>query len=382
MSNDVVRRVGQVFVVGRLPTITYNPREKLGLEQQLDEYLEDRGTLLSVSGPTKTGKTTLLKSVTDDAIWLSGGDMSSKEDFWRRVSEEIDSESLETTDPKLNLSRIKRDLLATDRCLVVDDFHYIGQDVQLAIVRSLKDLVFDGLAVIFASVPHRAYDAVRVEKEMTGRVTHLGISAWDDDELRSIARKGFRALNLNDLNDSLSRKLSKESFSSPHLMQQFCKRLCQDNGISETAPTVTDLRAPHSWADFFQKNAADASKTAFDLLAQGPRRRTDRIQRELQDGGKVDIYGAVLEAIAHTGPELSIGYDQLRASLRDVLSSEVPQRHEVTRVLDQMTKIAKEDIEGEPVVDYDGGLSTLHISDPYFAFYLRWGHADRTASSE
>lgn len=37
--------------------------------------------------------------------------------------------------------------------LVIDDFHYVPQDVQLAIVRGLKDLVFDGLGVVFASVP-------------------------------------------------------------------------------------------------------------------------------------------------------------------------------------------------------------------------------------
>jgi hypothetical protein len=28
---------------------------------------------------------------------------------------------------------------------------------------------------------------------------------------------------------------------------------------------------------------------------------------------------------------------------------------------------------GEPVVEYDEELSTLHVSDPYFAFFLRWG---------
>jgi hypothetical protein len=42
-------------------------------------------------------------------------------------------------------------------------------------------------------------------------------------------------------------------------------------------------------------------------------------------------------------------------------------------VLDQMTQIAKEKVEGEPVLEYDDQFSTLHISDPYFAFYLRWG---------
>jgi hypothetical protein len=66
-------------------------------------------------------------------------------------------------------------------------------------------------------------------------------------------------------------------------------------------------------------------------------------------------------------------YAELRVSLRDVLGSEPPQRHEVTRVLEEMTKIAREKIDGEPVVDYDVQLESLYISDPFFAYYLRWG---------
>jgi hypothetical protein len=72
----------------------------------------------------------------------------------------------------------------------------------------------------------------------------------------------------------------------------------------------------------------------------------------------------VLEAIAATGPLISITYEDLRSAIRSVIASPPPQRHEVTRVLDEMTKIAKR-MEGEPVVDWDGGsMSTLHISDP------------------
>ena len=38
-----------------------------------------------------------------------------------------------------------------------------------------------------------------------------------------------------------------------------------------------------------------------------------------------------------------------------------------------MTQIAREKVEGEPVLECDEEFSTLHISHPYFACYLRWG---------
>jgi hypothetical protein len=256
------KRVGEVFVVGRLPRITYNPRDDLGLEASLTTYLDDRGTILSVSGATKTGKTVLLRSVAPDAITLSGGAITSADDMWTQVAEQLGlwsevSRSDSNTDTsgrsweggasagiltgkrtgdsqtssmqESSLTRrmtpsvaARKALSGSVHVLVIDDFHYVARDVQLAIVRGLKDLVFDGLGVVLASVPHRAFDAVRVEKEMTGRVTHLNVTAWSADELMEIARLGFAALNLVDPGDKLARRLAEESFASPHLMKEFC----------------------------------------------------------------------------------------------------------------------------------------------------------------
>ena len=131
------------------------------------------------------------------------------------------------------------------------------------------------------------------------------------------------------------------------------------------------LKSPE-WGHFFAERSASAAKTAFQILARGPRQRTDRKPRIVKGGTVTDIYGAVLLGIAYTGPLTELTYEGLRAALKKVLDDELPQRHEVTRVLEEMSKIARDSIEGEPVVDYDESLSTLHVSDPYFAFYLRW----------
>ena len=155
-------------------------------------------------------------------------------------------------------------------------------------------------------------------------------------------------------------------------MQDFCLQYCKADGVRHSETERRAIEPPADWDAFFRGRAPSASKAAFDLLVKGPP-RTDRIPRHLKDGTETDIYGAVLAAIAYTGPVTELPYDQLRAALRDVLEGDLPQLHEVTRVLLAMSKIAREQIEGEPVVDYDESYKTLHISDPFFAFYLRWG---------
>lgn len=411
-------RLGEVFVAGGQPTVTYVRREHLGLEEQIRTYLEIPFKILSVSGPTKTGKTVLVRSVLPrlDSFWVSGGQVRTENDFWERILEQVggftetsatnteqeaqkdvrefdasakiagfgggaksvhadERSSGMTSGQKRTVSASTAAvaaLLKQKRPVVIDDFHYIDQAVQLRIVRSLKDPVFEGLPVVVLSVPHRAFDPVRVEREMTGRVAQVQVPFWDPEELRAIADKGFAELNVR-AGAPIVDRLIQEAFSSPHLMQDFCAGICLANNIVETRAEPFDLRAPDNWADFFRARAAGTSKSAFDRLAIGPRQRTDRMARQLKNGETCDIYTAVLLAIAKTGPLTQLRYEDVRQGLREVLDDVIPQSNEVTRVLEQMSRIAHEEIQGEPVVDWDKEFSTLHISDPFFAYYLRWG---------
>jgi hypothetical protein len=397
--------------------VTYNPREELHLEQRVQDYLDERHRILSLSGPTKCGKTVLLKRIVPtDCAWISGGSIATSAEFWELVADKLGLYGKNTTEygsaeadgtevegggrvgipgiatagakgkASFETTKTTRQSVSRDRPLVnlvseelrenkipiiIDDFHYLPAKVQLEIVRGLKELVFEGVPVIFASVPHRAFDAVRVEKEMTGRVEQLGIGFWSEQELAGIATQGIAALNA-EVDGSVVERLIREAFQSPHLMQDFCLNLCKASGVRESQGEVQKIAAP-DWSEFFASRAPGASKSAFELLVQGPRQRSDRMERVLVDGTTTDIYGVVLAGIAATGPLTALDYLELRTSIKDVLRSDAPAHHEVTRVLEKMAQIARDDIEGEPVVDYDDERNTLFISDPFFAYYLRWG---------
>lgn len=417
-------KVSQVFVAGGQPTVTYNPRSQLNLDKSVQDYLSTLYKILSVSGPTKSGKTVLVRKILplEQAIWVSGGQIDKLQTFWEHVIQRLDaftSVEVAQTDQRSGAGATEvagslmpqgmgvsgkdttskgwtnsdgetwrrsvspgvvgpKALKDARIPLVVDDFHYINTKTQGEIVRAIKDAVFEGVPVVFISVPHRAFDSVRVEREMTGRVQQLSVPQWNSEDLQRIATDGFSALGLN-ADPAVLATLADESFASPHLMQDFCGQLCRDQGLTETVSPPKRLEPPKPWDEFFRKQAAGAAKSAFDRLAIGPRQRTDRIERRLKNGEKCDIYLAVLLAIAETGPKAQLSYEEIRSALRDILDDSIPQAHEVTRVLDQMSKIAHEEIEGEAVVDWDKEFSTLHISDPFFAYYLRWGASKASA---
>jgi Tfp pilus assembly protein PilO len=67
----------------------------------------------------------------------------------------------------------------------------------------------------------------------------------------------------------------------------------------------------------------------------------------------------------------TLEYEQVRSALRELLE-ELPQAHEVSSVLEHMSKIQADEAASAPVFDWEKQERRLHIIDPYFAFFLRW----------
>lgn len=398
-----------VFVPGGYPYYTYNSRETRDLEQKVQSVHENLCKLVVVTGHTKSGKTTLVQKVLprETAIWIDGGGINDEEDFWSTIIDELelfqeveelnattrtkgvsgeasvegsvivakgkgavgarienaDSTSLKLSRALSSKSTALAGLRSSRTPLVLDDFHYLPKPMQGSVVRALKPIVFSGVPIIIIAIPHRRYDAVKVEKEMTGRILSVEVPVWTEQELSYIPLTGFRLLNREVTPGQIS-SLACESIGSPHLMQEFCRE------FSRQSNEPIDLNY------IFQSTAENTiGRPIFDKLAHGPRQRSDRIQRQLKNGQTVDIYGLVLEALAHIKPGLvTLEYEDLRSAIREICIPEnVPNVQEVARVLKHMAEISATDESSTPVIDFDEEEKRLHVTDPFFAFYLRWG---------
>ena len=253
--------------------------------------------------------------------------------------------------------------------LVIDDFHYLPKELQGGVVRALKPLVFDGLPVVVIAIPHRRYDAIKVEKEMTGRILPLTIPVWSEDELNFIPETGFPLIGQR-VEPEINKKLAQEAIGSPHLMQEFCRAIAKTGQLS--AGVFEDEGS--ELEEIFGDVAETIGRPIFEKLARGPRQRTDRVRRQLKDGREVDIYELVLHGLAHLKPGLiTLEYEDIRSGIREVSGGQIPQLHEVARVLKHMATIAATDQSSTPVIDFEESDKRLHVTDPFFAFYLRWG---------
>ncbi len=417
--SETILEYVDVFVPGGFPLHTYNPRDSLQLEAKLADAAKNLCKLAIVTGHTKSGKTVLARRIlpTDKAIWVNGGQVSQEEEFWQIIvnglglAQEYEKQVTEGTaktlgtegkaeagfivakasgqlswdfsqkhDNTISSSRhlssrvvVLQGLRASLTPLVIDDFHYLPNELQGNLVRALKPLIFDGLPVVIIAIPHRRYEAVKVEREMTGRIMTIDIPVWSEDDLRFIPDKGFSLLGYT-ISPETTMSLAQESIGSPHLMQDFCRTICRLKGLHRSSQLRELPLSSNEIDSVFREVANSMGRPMFEKLARGPRQRSDRVQRELTDGRKVDIYRLVLQALANLKPGLiSLEYEEIRNSIRDVAARPIPQLHEVARVLKHMSTIASSDRSSTPVIDFDEADKKLHITDPFFAFYLRWG---------
>ncbi|HHW1460017.1 TPA: hypothetical protein ACUS1X_000623 [Escherichia coli] len=329
------QRASQVFVPGGMPKLTYVERSEGEVHGKLESAKDNLCKLVTLTGQTKSGKTVITRMVfpvmDDDVVWIDGGSITTEDDIWEQVLEKLNGyHSIEVnsgensaiavsgkvsgtasafvvkgtgeaglvqTDGKSNGNKKSRTISAkssalkvlsqTKSSLIIDDFHYLDRDLQGNFIRAIKPLVFDGVPVVLIAIPHRRYDAVKVEKEITGRLENISMPSWEMDELKQIAKVGFPLLNM-EVSDSVIDKIANESLGSPHLMQEFCKAICLANNVKETLPSKLVINSLDD--DIFRKVAESTGKIVFDKLASGPNQRTDRIPRKLKSGEEVDIY--------------------------------------------------------------------------------------------
>lgn len=394
-------KLKDVFVAGGIPKLTYIPRTHLQLESRLKNGLDEGHQIIALTGPTKTGKTVLCRTVLKgrETLWIDAGQIESVEEFWGLGAEKlsIPQEVAQTSGKGLKAGvnyvvvvegeysgQIEKRYYPSAKaavlghckkngiCIVVDDFHYLTDQDQKSIIRALKSEIFDGLEAIFIAVPHRAFDTIQNEREMEGRFIHIEIPAWETDELRSIAEKGFPALNV-EFRAEDAEEFARESFGSPILMQRFCLRICSEYNIDETLASKRNIRpSDDKKMEIYAAVAQSYGFPTFKILAEGPQSRTDRLPRKLKGSDdEVDIYSALLRAIAQTGPEAVLPYDDIRDAMRQTVEDKsMPQKQQITNSLSYMSREARSKIKGEPPLEWRD--ETLYLTDPSLMFYLRW----------
>ncbi len=337
-----------VFIAGGQPTITYVDRAHLRVEETFAQAMKVPNQIVSLAGPTKSGKTVLCRTVLGSSsyVWIEGGQIQATSELWDKCCYilnypmeiaksskneskggakiglfdwlSIDGSILSANETKRtykidSMAAAIRHLKEQKIALIIDDFHYLPTGARTTFLRNIKGPVFDGLKIVLLSVTHRGLDAVKAEGELQGRVYSVITPEWATDDLKKIATQGFVALNVS-YSDSVISRLALEAQSSPFLMQKLCWEVCAGLGISTRPEQPIVISAKYDFVPICQRLSKDFGHPIYKKLEVGPQSRKRRMKRRLKSGGSADIYKAILMAIAATGPKSTVVYEDSERS--------------------------------------------------------------------
>jgi len=410
---------GDVFQPASFPEYTYVTRqvsERETYEAKLKRALQTKGMLTFVTGASKSGKTVLCHKVIekDNLIEVSGSHIHDVTDFWIQIAEalllpvEVEVTSGENKEFTINaeiaaksgipfiaegnlrggtgfkdvnisstkekqqrsIKQIIEYMIENEKVLVIDDFHYIDNAVQLSIARILKNEIFYGLKVVVISLPHRSDDAIRLNPDLNGRVRFIMIEQWSKQELLQIPQTGFGLLNIN-ITPELIELLVEESITSPQLMQQICLNIafeCRTSNIQE----LTDKKFVCNVLEYITEDLQ--YQNIIEKIVSGPSHgRGKRKQYKLKDDdGMHDIYYVILKALAEDPPSVAITMDNIETRISSILApgEKQPRSLDISNTLDQVQKILDEC--GYRFEYMEWREQKLNVLDPLFLFYLRW----------
>jgi hypothetical protein len=285
-------KVQEIFTPNDTPTITYVDRSEHKLEETIRNYQQTPNVIVSISGPSKSGKTVLIKKVIqeDYIIPIVGAAINSADDLWDRALRwmgsptEVTFENNSTTELGLageaggkagipfivqgeakasvsttkgwgsgtssttrggGIEQVIKEIAGSEFVIFIDDFHYIKTEIREDVGRQIKVAAERGIKFFTASVPHRSDDVVRSNPELRGRVAAVDLEYWTIEELSQILRKGFAALNV-EIAPAVEMTFASEAFGSPQLMQSICLNLCYTLGLKEEMERYERVEISHA----------------------------------------------------------------------------------------------------------------------------------------
>jgi len=411
--------VFEIFTPGKTPVVTLVDDHLIKKKAAFLDALAQGGILISISGPSKSGKTVFVKNIVgaENLVPISGAGVSSSDELWLRVFHMIgtpieESEvaeqgttvtisgaakaagsaifakaeaslgasgamlSKQGSSKKASIDRLQlliKELAGTDFVIFIDDFHYIPYETQIEVSRQIKEAIDKGVKIACASVPYHSEDVLRANSDLRGRIVNIDFEYWPENSLRQIPQKGFRALN-GWVPDSTLDSLVAEVAGSPQLMQSLCLSASLESGVRETTSAPWTLQSDSDfYGEVCLRTAVGANySSTLEKLEEGPKTRgTDRNQYRLTDGSVGDVYSILLKAIALDPPTLHFRYSNLTDRIKKICETVNPSGSSVTGACLQIAQLAN-DGQARAIIDWDAAEDVLDIRDPYLLFYIRW----------
>jgi len=202
-------------------------------------YTIEQSTTRTASGQSKiNAKISAGVNVGIAQIGAGGGGESTSTDETATIEVALELDPSDVNDIIRALEEI-----AFSKFIVLEDFHYLPTDTQGSFSVALKAFhERSQITFIIVGVWLDENRLVQYNGDLTGRVLAVDADAWSRDELMEVIHSGERLLNI-EIDDAAAGSLVAGCFDSVYIVQESCYRLCNDEGLVETASQLRTIGA-------------------------------------------------------------------------------------------------------------------------------------------
>ncbi len=263
------------------------------------------------------------------------------------------------------LPQLAHYLRENNKRLILEDFHYLPDEVRKEIAFGLKALYEEKAYVVIVGIWSEQNLITYYNGDLTGRIEEINLT-WNKAELAQVLSKGEGALNI-EFAAGLKNQLIESTFDNVGLLQRLAEKICIDSKIFETSKekqVISDI---------------ELLKTARSQLVSDIRQRYNRITEVFRDGMRSDavlllyarIYNALLEA-ADIELISGISYDDLFNRIQKDASNVTVRTSDLTSALDKVERLQARKGVTPLLVSYSKDLRKLFLNDREFMFYRKY----------
>lgn len=260
-------------------------------------------------------------------------------------------------------------LRSGNKRLILEDFHYLPDEVRKEIAFGLKALYEEKAYAVVVGIWSEQNLITYYNGDLTGRIEEINLT-WAEDELARVLSQGEGALNI-EFAPGLRSELINSTFGNVGLLQRLAEKICLDSKISETQDrkqTISDMAL---------------LRTARGQLVSDIRQRYNRITEVFRDGMRSDavlvLYARIYNALLDTPDEeliSGISYDDLLRRIQGETGGDKVRTSDLTSALDKVERLQARKGVTPLLVSYSKDLRKLFLNDREFMFYRRYSGDD------
>jgi hypothetical protein len=278
---------------------------------------------------------------------------------------EVETEPIGQT--PADLSWVSRVLKASEKRLVIEDFHYVSEANRRAFSFMLKALGDYGVYVIVVGIWPEDHLLTYYNGDLDGRVEDIRL-VWEDSDLEAVLDKGCDALNI-EFSDELMQALVRDAYGNVGLVQRLAEHVCLAAAVMEEQAERLRIDANGRLEDA-RTSVSRSMKARYDAFADNFVRGMKRMTEGLE------VYKHMLRAFtAGTTDELLDGIDSrdLLTRIQAANPNATIRQSDLTQALDRVDRLqAKIEIRPQ-VLTYNRDRRRLFLADRSFLFYRKYG---------